>query len=184
MVTHVRWHPAAGVVSRRFGDVLVLAGESLPRTITEQLEPWDLANLQPYQEDYLSGFRSEMYRVDLQSGFERACAIMAPVIETDIRRDIGGDEQRIHRRDTRYGAVSFKHILLPIWVSAFRFRDRVYRFVVNGRTGEVQGERPYSAWKIALAILLGLLVTGSLFVLLRLHENPEASSMFLNRLSH
>lgn len=160
IVTKIRWTPAAGVVSRFFDDVLVLASRSLPRAVTERLEPWDLANLEPYREEYLSGFQSEMYQIPLDQGFERAREIMAPTIRRDIERDIGGDHQRIHAADTRYGEIRFKHILLPVWMSAFRFRDKVYRFVVNGRTGEVQGERPYSPWKIALAILLAALLIG------------------------
>jgi len=160
IVTKIRWSPAAGQVARFFDDVLVLASRSLPQDVTERLEPWDLANLTPYQEDYLSGFRSEMYQIDLEQGFERAREIMAPTIRRDIERDIGGDHQRIHAADTRYGEIHFKHILLPIWMSAFRFRDKIYRFVVNGRTGEVQGERPYSPWKIAFAVLLAALAIG------------------------
>ena len=46
-------------------------------------------------------------------------------------------------------------MLLPVWVAAFRFVGRPYRFVVNGRTGEVQGERPWSFWKIAGPIVTG-----------------------------
>ncbi len=159
-ITKTRWTSAAGVVSRIFDDVLVLASSSLPRAVTERLEPWDLANLTPYQEGYLSGFRAEMYQLELDQGFERACTLMAPVIRRDIESDIGGDHQRIHAADTRYSDIRFKHILLPVWVSAFRFREKVYRFVVNGRTGEVQGERPYSPWKLAFAILLAALLIG------------------------
>ena len=159
-VTKTRWTPAAGTVSRFFDDVLVLASQSLPQKVTEGLEPWDLAHLTPYQEDYLSGFRSEMYQVELGDGFERARAIMAPIIHRDIERNIGGDHQRIHAADTRYDAICFKHILLPVWLAAFRFRDKSYRFVVNGRTGKVQGERPYSGWKIAFAIVLAAALIG------------------------
>ena len=43
--------------------------------------------------------------------------------------------------------------LLPVWISAYRFHDRTFRFLVNARTGEVQGERPYSWIKITLAVL-------------------------------
>jgi DNA-directed RNA polymerase subunit RPC12/RpoP len=167
VVTKTRWTPAAGVVSRFFDDVLVLASRSLPRAVTERLEPWDLTHLTPYREEYLSGFRSEMYQVELDQGFERAREIMAPIIRRDIERDIGGHRQRIHAADTRYDKIRFKHILLPVWMSAFRFRDRTYRFLVNGRTGEVQGERPYSPWKIAFAILLGALLAGGSFAIWR-----------------
>jgi len=164
-VTKTRWTPVSGSVSRFFDDVLVLASRSLPRAVTERLEPWDLAHLLPYQEEYLSGFRSEMYQVQLDQGFERARQIMADVIRRDIERDIGGDHQRIRAADTRYGDIRFKHILLPIWISAFRFRDKSYRFVINGRSGEVQGERPYSPWKIAFAVLLAAALLGGGFTL-------------------
>ncbi len=160
VVTRIRWTPAAGVVSRWFDDVLVLASRSLPRAVTERLEPWDLAKLVPYREEYLSGFQSELYQVELEPGFEHARERMAPVIRLDVAQAIGGDQQRIQALDTRYGEIRCKHVLLPVWLSAFRFRDRTYRFVVNGRTGEVQGERPYSAGKIALAVLLAALLIG------------------------
>ena len=59
--------------------------------------------------------------------------------------------------DVTFDAPSFKHVLLPVWVAAFQFLGRPYRFVVNGRTGEVHGERPWSALKITLAVLAGLI---------------------------
>jgi hypothetical protein len=85
---------------------------------------------------------------------------MARVIERDVRFDIGGDRQRIHAVDTDVRDVTFKHILLPIWMAAYKYRGQTYRFVVNGRTGRVQGERPWSAIKITIAVVLGLLVAA------------------------
>jgi hypothetical protein len=58
------------------------------------------------------------------------------------------------------GALTFKHVLLPVWLAAYRYRGQSFRFVVNGRTGTVQGERPYSAVKIAIAVALALVVAG------------------------
>jgi DNA-directed RNA polymerase subunit RPC12/RpoP len=157
-VRHTRWYPAAGTVYRDFDDVLILASTSLPQTQAERLEPWDLASLVPYSEEYLSGFRAEAYHVDVEQGFEKAKAIMDALIRGDVRRDIGGDEQRIHRVQTRHDRITFKHVLLPVYLAAYRFKDKAYRFVVNARTGEVQGERPYSWVKIALLVLvIGLL---------------------------
>ncbi|VAW70267.1 Primosomal protein N' (replication factor Y) -superfamily II helicase, partial [hydrothermal vent metagenome] len=73
-------------------------------------------------------------------------------IHREIKRDIGGDEQRIDSVDTRYQDASFKHILLPVWISAYRYRNKLYQILVNARTGEVQGLRPYSWIKITLAV--------------------------------
>lgn len=160
-----RWYPAAGTVHNRFDDVLVLASHSLPRDKADALEPWDLKRLVPYDDAYLAGFRAETYQIDLEQGFEQARHLMAGVIDTTIRRDIGGDVQRITSRSTRYDNITFKHILLPVWLSAYRYKGRVYRFLVNARTGEVQGQRPYSWVKIAAA-LATLLALAAIFVLL------------------
>ncbi len=159
-VPKVRWSPKSGRVARFFDDVLVLASRSLPKQYTDALEPWDLPALEPYQPEYLAGFRAEAYSVELPDGYSEARAHMARVIERDVRFDIGGDRQRIHAVDTDVRDVTFKHILLPIWMAAYKYRGQTYRFVVNGRTGRVQGERPWSAIKITIAVVLGLLVAA------------------------
>ncbi len=164
-VRHTRWTPASGVVSNTFDDILVIAGKSLPKEFAERLEPWDLANLEPYADEYLSGFRAESYQVSLPQGFEAAKETMNPIIQAAIRQDIGGDEQQIHSAQTHYGNITFKHILLPVWLSAYRFRGKIYRILINARTGEVQGERSYSAWKIAGAVLAGLVLLGIIILI-------------------
>jgi len=163
-VRKTRWWPVSGTVWHSFDDVLVLASRSLPRSIAEKLEPWDLPGLVPYQDAYMGGFRAESYQVDLTEGFELAGQIMDGEIRRLVRRDIGGDEQRITSLATQHDHVTFKHILLPIWISAYRYGDKVYRFLINGRTGEVQGQRPWSFWKIALLVIgvIGLAAVGGL----------------------
>jgi len=164
-VRKTRWRSASGTVWNRFDDVLVMAGKSLPRHYADRLEPWDLANLMPYADEFLSGFRAESYQVDLAQGFDRAREIMDDGIRESIRRDIGGDHQRIDSVKTGYDKITFKHILLPVWLSAFRYREKVYQTLINGRTGEVQGERPFSAWKIAGAVIAALAVIALILVL-------------------
>lgn len=155
---HTRWHGVSGRVQRFFDDVLVLASHSLPKQYTDGLEPWDLSELEPYQPQYLAGFRAEGYQVELQDGFAEARGYMDRMILRDVRFDIGGDEQRVTDVQTQVSAVTFKHILLPVWLAAYKYNGQTYRFVVNGRTGRVQGERPYSRWKIGFAVLLGLVI--------------------------
>ena len=168
-VRKIRWTPVAGQVARRFDDVLVLASTGLPRKYAEELDPWNLNALKPYSPDWLAGFRAESYTVELPEAHGIAAQRMQDVILMDIRRDIGGDAQRITAADTQTGEETFKHILLPIWTAAYRYGGKSYSFIVNGQTGEVQGERPYSAWKIALAVIAGLIVAA--LVLLLTQEN-------------
>ena len=159
-VRKTRWRPASGRVTRFFDDVLVLASRSLPKKYTDALEPWDLSELEPYNPEYLAGFRAEGYQVELQDGFTEARAFMDRMILRDVKYDIGGDRQRVSDIDTAVRDVTFKHVLLPVWLAAYRYRGRAYRFVVNGRNGRVQGERPWSVWKIALAVVAALIVAG------------------------
>jgi predicted RNA-binding Zn-ribbon protein involved in translation (DUF1610 family) len=166
-VRKTRWYPASGTVHDPFNDVLVLASRSLPEALARKLEPWDLPALVPYRSEYLSGFRAEGYQVDLAEGFEQAKQIMAGVIEQSIRRDIGGDHQMIHSVDTRYADTTFKHTLLPLWISAYRYRQRVHRFLVNARTGEVQGERPYSWVKITLLVMVVLAAVAGIMLVIQ-----------------
>ena len=79
---------------------------------------------------------------------------MEPTIHRLICRDIGGDHQRVDSQRTRYSAVTFKPLLLPVWVAAYRYREKTYQIVVNGRTGRVAGDRPWSGWKIAGQVAL------------------------------
>lgn len=160
-VPKVRWKNVSGQVSLFFDDVLIGATHTLPHKILSPLEPWDLHNLKPYSDEYLSGFRSEIYQVELDEGFKQAETLMKRRIEQSIRQDIGGDQQRITQMQMRHHDTRFKHILLPIWSSAFKYQGKVYRFVVNGRSGKVAGERPYSIIKIALAVIAGLALVGS-----------------------
>lgn len=165
MVRKIRWSPASAVVDVPFDDVLVMASKTLPAKDVEKLEPWDLKQCLPYADDYLAGFRAECYQVGLEEGFGEAKARMQPGIENAIREDIGGDEQQIHEMRTRYNAITFKHLLLPVWLSAYRYSAKTYRFMVNARTGEVVGERPYSALKITLFVLMCLAILGVIAII-------------------
>ena len=156
-VMQTAWHPAGGQVARRFDDVLVPATKSVNETRLNALEPWDLPALCPYDPEYLAGFKAQRYQIELPAGFEKAKEVMERTITEDIRRDIGGDEQRIDRVQTATSNETFRHLLLPVWIGAYRFQGKVFQVVVNARTGEVQGERPYSAVKIAL-LVIGILI--------------------------
>lgn len=164
-VRRTRWYSAAGTVSRWMDDIVVPATKSVSQPRLKSLEPWDLEALKPYEPAFLSGFKAQRYQVDLPEGFEEAKHMMAPTIEQDVREDIGGDEQRVSEIATSYSAITFKHILLPVYIGAYRFRDKVYQIMVNARTGEVQGDRPYSFWKIFFFVVFLIAVAWVIYFL-------------------
>lgn len=157
--TWTSWKSVSGTVANTFDDLLVPATRSLPTEHVEELEPWDLSELVPFHPQYLSGFRAENYQIGLEEGFDEGRTKMNSLIRDTIRQDIGGDRQRIEWMRSEFHSITFKHILLPVWISAYRYRNKAFRFLINARTGEVQGERPWSRIKIALAAALAAVAT-------------------------
>jgi DNA-directed RNA polymerase subunit RPC12/RpoP len=162
-VRKTRWYPASGSFRRFFDDVVVVAGSGLPSKVVRSLEPWPLNRLRPFDAALVAGFVARTYDVELADGLRDAKEIMADAIHAEVRRRIGGDEQRVHHIGTGYAAVTYKHLLLPVWMLSYRYGERVYRVLVNAATGEVQGERPWSWIKITLTVAATLAVAAGLW---------------------
>ncbi len=162
------WYPVSGRVNVNFDDELVLASNSIPDHLASVLQGWDISKLVPFTNDFVAGFTVEAYQLALEPGFEKARIAFNAEIESAVCRDIGGDSQRVQNVQTQYGAVSFKHILLPVWICSYLFGGQSWRVVVNGQTGAVKGDRPYSKWKIALTVLATIAVIFTIYTLSRL----------------
>ncbi len=161
-VVRTRWYPASGAFQRFFDDVLVVAGTGLPQKRLQALEPWPLSRCIPFNAEALAGFMARTYDVELNVGIVEGKRRMSEAIEADVRQRIGGDVQRIHSIKTRFDAVTYKHLLLPVWMLAYRYGKKSYQVVVNAGTGEVQGDRPYSWIKITLAVIAGLVAAAAI----------------------
>jgi ribosomal protein S27AE len=151
-----RWEPRAGQIEVPFDDLLVNASKQFYHQKMEKLEPFYLNELVPYAPQYLSGFGAERYGVSLKEGFEMVKPGIDSAIGSAILRKYGGDHIQSLRKSTDYQDLTYKHVLLPIWISSYTFKGKIYQFVINGQTGEVQGEYPRSAIKITLAVIAGL----------------------------
>ncbi|HEY5248409.1 MAG TPA: hypothetical protein VIJ15_08185 [Dermatophilaceae bacterium] len=166
-VQHTRWSHAQGRVSRDFVDVLATGVSTPDADLLEKLGPWSTAAATGYQSEYLAGFDSPRYDIDADAGFESARADMASVIEGDCRADIGGDEQRVDHLNTVDQDVLFRLLLLPLWMATYLTGGKTFEVHVNANTGEVIGERPYSAFKIAAAVLAALVALTAAYLLYR-----------------
>jgi DNA-directed RNA polymerase subunit RPC12/RpoP len=169
-VRHTRWRSASGRVERGFDDVLVPATNHVTEQQLDKLTPWPLEHAQPFQPDFLAGFQTLRYDVEPDAGLSAAKSEMEPVIRDDCRHDIGGDEQRVASINTHYDAVTFKLMLLPVWILAYIYAGKTFQVLVNAHTGEVIGQRPYSVPKIIAAVFVALLVVAAIIVALSLRH--------------
>jgi predicted RNA-binding Zn-ribbon protein involved in translation (DUF1610 family) len=156
--TRTSWHSVSGEVGNSFDDVTVLANDGFDQKRVKGLEPWPTQGANPFSAEYVAGHLCRTYDHDVEACFPIAKREMDGIIESTIRRDIGGDHQRIASVDTRHLTLTYKHLLLPIWLLTVIYDGKPFQVFINGITGEVQGERPWSKVKIAAAIVAAVIV--------------------------
>ena len=155
----IRWQPVSGETIRTFDDVLVAATRKVDRSRLNAL--WrgiDMADVEPYDPRYLAGFKAQRYQIPLKAGFHLAEDEMKPAIRRKVEGAIGGDSQRIHNISVTYSDQTFRLLLMPVWLASYRFGKKVYQVMVNAQTGQILGERPLSAWKVTLGVIVGSIV--------------------------
>lgn len=168
-VRQTRWRSARGRRSDRFDDVLVCASRGVREDLASQLCTFDTKKLVPYSPGYLCGWRAEAYAFDLPAAWEKGKAVIEQTQAERCKGDVGGDEQRIEEVRNTFRRETFKHVLLPLFVLAYRYRDRPYQVLVNGQTGEVVGKAPLSLWKVMLVVIpINVLILGVSVMLLPL----------------
>lgn len=168
----VRWYHVRGHIRHFFDDVLINAQKTVKKYIAK-LEIFNTKAAKPFSDTYLVGFTAEKYTILPQEAYQKANQKMRAQLEEMAKRDVlrHYDEVRFMRIMPSFSGVTFKHLLLPFWITAFMYQDKLYNVAINAQTGQVYGEYPKSKVKIAIAILLGIaLLTGILF-LLYLNEN-------------
>jgi hypothetical protein len=163
--TYTKWYDVAGEISRRFEGLLVPGCSPL----AEKIPTWPLGGTVPFTGDGGEGRRVIAYDVEPEAGFERARQTMADQIEQDARDDIGGDHQRVRDVRTRYADPAYTLFVLPAWLVSYTHEKRTWSALVNGATGEIVGDRPYSPAKI-LSLIAVLTVALVVVVLLVAHH--------------
>jgi DNA-directed RNA polymerase subunit RPC12/RpoP len=163
-VQRTRWEPAWGNRTDFFDDVLVCASRGLPKALVTKFTTFQTAELVPYQPHFLSGWRAESYAVELMNAWPDAQGTMGNVQQGRCARDVPGDTHRNLSVNNNFTRVTFKHVLLPIWIAAYRYHGKPFQFLVNGQTGEVVGKAPWSFWKIFfLCLVIAALVGAAIF---------------------
>lgn len=167
-VTEVRWNHVSGRVENNIRELPELANTGIDRERVSELEPWPLRYVVPYTPQFVAGHLARTYDEDAQQRFDRgAQARIEDQITRTIKADIGGDEQRIDGRDTQYRRLAFAHLLFPVWLLTVIYAGQPFQVYINGVTGEVHGDRPWSKPKIIAAAVSALLLLILAIVLIR-----------------
>lgn len=162
-----RWVRRSGIYEQFFDDTLVpgFSGELTP-------DDYRLSEAETYRTEFIAGYVAERYAKDPQASWPDARADMEAAIRKACKSRLGGDTQRALHVDTAHSGITFKSILLPAWHSTYRYRDKTYRLVVNGQTGAVRAERPWSWIKLTAAGLVAAVIIGLIvFVVIQAQQS-------------
>ncbi|MCM8789300.1 MAG: hypothetical protein NC907_05875 [Candidatus Omnitrophica bacterium] len=161
-VRKVRWTPVSGEHRGFYDDVLVHATASISPQMLERVYPFDTKSLVPYNPGYLSGWSAENYRINIQQGWEIAQGKIYSMEIMACAQKIHADTYRDLSVASTYSDVTFKLVLLPVWISSYIYKGKTFQFLINGQTGKIYGKKPISAAKVALAIIIGLLIISAI----------------------
>lgn len=173
-VRKTRWEPAWGQNAGSYDDVLVYATTSVDQRILEKIYPFNTQEVVAYAPAYLSGWRAEQYQIDLSQGWEIGRRKIHEFERDACIRQIPGDTYRSLQVNTTITDVTFKHMLLPVWIASYPYKGKVYRYMVNGQTGKVEGQKPVSWIRVTIAIAIVLLVIAIVVYLSSQGESTDS----------
>lgn len=158
------WHQTSGFYQEFIDDQLVCATSRYDKSIMGKILPFNVLKNRSYRPEYLSGFLSERYSVGLEDGWKVAQRDIHSHLEEQIKSQIIR-QHRANRVDhlkvsTSHSNITYKYLMLPVWLSSFKYRDKVYQFMVNGQTGKVGGKAPISPLRVTLAVISAIAVVA------------------------
>lgn len=161
------WYQTSGQYKEFINDELVLASTTHDQAMLHGIEPFETEDNKGYKPEYLAGFAAERYSVGLDSAWEMAKRSIKRKLENSIsgkiRKEKKADRVSSINLSTTYSDITYKYLLLPVWLSTFKYQDKVYQFMVNGQTGKIAGKTPISVYRVLLAILIAILIIGAFY---------------------
>jgi ribosomal protein S27E len=156
-VRHTRWVPSAGSVSHFFDDELVSGSQGVRADLLRRIEPFPTAELVPYHDGFVAGWTVERYQIDLVKAATAARQGMADQVRSMCASRVPGDTHMNLQVSIDWSGQTFKHILVPVWLLTYDYGRKSYQVAINGYTGSIAGDRPYSFLKIFFAVLAVIL---------------------------
>lgn len=163
----VRWRWEHGAAAVDVDDLPVVGTSRVNGAVLSDILPFDLAAVQTFSPDFLAGFQAQGYDVPLPQAWETGKAEMRERAQAACRAQIRSGHVRNLHVTADFADETWRYVLLPLYVSAYRYEDRVFQVMVNGQTGAVAGQKPVAWGKVWAAIAL-MLAPGLLLSLIGL----------------
>lgn len=158
--TEVDWYFTSGNIEHFFDDIQVPASSTHEKKFFDGIMPFNLKQLESYSPQYISGHLSENYSVGLEDGHKEAVSEMNGELRSMASSDVLRRYDRVRnvRISPRYSEETYKYLLLPVYSVAYNYKNNVYNVMINGQTGKVKGDYPYSKVKITILVIIAIII--------------------------
>ena len=157
--TDIRWQERSGTVEAFIDDTCVCASKNFMRDkMLNTVAKFEASELVPYTPDALVGFAAEKYTISIDDAWDIAKrGSVRKQVERAACKKVGADicDKKISV-STSYSDIKFKLILVPVWLTACRYKGKAYNVVASGCNGRGNCRRPVSIPKMVLLILIFL----------------------------
>ena len=150
--TVIDWNWENGRVSIDVVDQLLSGSTHLSQVILKRLYPFNLNDLVNYAPDFLAGWQAQTYDLTLPKAWEKSKAEMRERAKTACYSDTHSSYVRNFSMTADFADETWRYVLLPIYLAAYKFENKVYQVMLNGQTGAIAGQKPVAWWKIWLAV--------------------------------
>ena len=157
----------------RFENVPADASKQMDDKLMDSIEPYDVGAAVPYSSAYMAGFLANRYDVSPEECKPRAEERMKHTAKDMIRAQVKDYNTVTSKNDTfEKRSDTHKYALYPVWILNTIWNGNKYVFAMNGQTGKLVGDVPYSKGKF-WGVLLGVLaaIWGILFAILAIKGN-------------
>lgn len=163
--TYIEWYRVKGTWSQNFNNVMVEASTQITQKELNNILPYDMDDAEAYNKEYLSGFGAERYDTSIESSYKIAQAQIDDKIRKAILDKYHADEVDYLNIYSTYSDKKFRYTLLPLWVCAYKYKEKFYRFIVNGRNGKATGKAPTSPLRVMFVTLIILAIAAGAIIL-------------------
>jgi hypothetical protein len=151
------WYPLSGEHRGNYAGLLVGASGALAPSETRAICPFDLAAAVPPSQVDLDNVTAEQFSVNRKYARPLARQGLEELERAACSQYVPGSVRNM-KVNTRIENLNSQPMLLPVWIMAYRYQERVYRFLVNGQTGKATGKAPISMYKVLAAVGIALAV--------------------------
>lgn len=163
----IKYFNVSGSYCMFFDDVLVQASSTVGEDNLKKLRPFDTGNSKEYSPEYLSGYTATQKTRTGLACWEDAKKEIGERLKGAILGQYTYDVVSSFRISTQYYNITYKYVLLPVYVGHCKWHQKVYNFFVNGLNAKVTGKAPVSPLKVSILVVLGIAVVVGLYFLYR-----------------